>query len=128
VTVSAYVLVAGEPVADVSGRDLALAATIAVIPGVLGHFLSTYPLSRIPANIPPVIQLAMPFISGALAWLLLGERITALHVLGGALSIAGVVGALTSPGGRRLRAASRSSRRRRVDPAARSDRVDRAAA
>ncbi len=107
-TVSVYALVAGEPVAAVSSRDLLIAATIALLPGVLGHVLSTYPLARIPANIPPVIQLAMPFISGALAWLLLGERITALHVLGGALSIAGVTGALTSPGGRRLRAASRT--------------------
>jgi drug/metabolite transporter (DMT)-like permease len=121
VTVSAYVLVTGEPVASVGSRDLLIAAAIALVPGVLGHFLSTYPLSRIPANVPPVIQLAMPFISGALAWLLLDERITGLHVLGGALSIVGVVGALSSPGGRRLRAASRSARRRepgQVDQAA----------
>ncbi|WNB86528.1 DMT family transporter [Cellulomonas sp. ATA003] len=106
-TVSVYVLVAGEPVADVGGRDLSIAAAIAVVPGVLGHFLSTYPLSRVAANIPPVVQLAVPFISGALAWLLLGERITALHVLGGVVSVAGVVGALSSSGGRRLRAAAR---------------------
>jgi drug/metabolite transporter (DMT)-like permease len=111
-TVSAYVAVAGEPVASVSGRDLVIAAAVALVPGVLGHFLSTYPLSRVPANVPPVIQLAMPFISGALAWLLLDERITALHVLGGALSVVGVVGALLSPGGRRLRAASRSTARK----------------
>ncbi|WP_298460970.1 DMT family transporter [uncultured Cellulomonas sp.] len=107
-TVSVYVLLAGEPVAAVAGRDVLIAAAIAVVPGVLGHFLTTYPLSRVPANIPPVVQLAMPFIAGGLAWLLLGERITWLHVLGGTLSIAGVVGALLSPGGRRLREASRA--------------------
>jgi drug/metabolite transporter (DMT)-like permease len=122
VTVSGYALVAGEPVAAVDGRDLLIAATIALLPGVLGHALSTYPLARIPANIPPVVQLAMPFISGALAWLLLDERITPLHVLGGALSIAGVTGALTSAGGRRLRAAARPAGRREPGP------VDRAAA
>jgi drug/metabolite transporter (DMT)-like permease len=105
--VTGYVLVAGEPFAAVGSRDLLIAAAVAVVPGTLGHFLSTYPLVRIPANIPPVIQLAMPFISGALAWLLLGEGITVLHVVGGAVSIAGVVGALHSPGGRRLRAAAR---------------------
>ncbi len=121
-TVSAYVLLAGEPVAAVGGRDVVLAAAIALLPGTLGHFLSTYPLSRIPANIPPVVQLAMPFISGALAWLVLDERITALHALGGALSVVGVMGALSSPGGRRLRAASRSGGRRGTDP------VERAAA
>jgi drug/metabolite transporter (DMT)-like permease len=110
--VSVYVLVTAEPVMQVSSRDLVLATALAVGPGSLGHFLSTYPLSRVPANVPPVIQLAMPFISGALAWLLLDERVTALHVLGGALSIAGVVGAMSSPGGRRLRAASRDGGRR----------------
>jgi len=118
-TVSAYVLVAGEPVADVAPRDVLIAASIALVPGVLGHFLTTYPLSRVPANIPPVVQLAMPFISGGLAWLLLDERITGLHVLGGALSIVGVVGAVLSPGGRRLRAASRT-RSTGLDPADRA--------
>ena len=96
---------------------------LAVVPGTLGHFLSTYPLRRLPANIPPVIQLAMPFISGALAWLLLDERISVLHVLGGVVSIAGVVGALSSPGGRRLRAAARRSA---AEP--QSDEMDRTAA
>ena len=105
--VSAYVLVAGETVAAVAARDVLIAAAIAVVPGTLGHFLSTYPLSRLPANIPPVIQLALPFIAGALAWFLLDQGITVLHVVGGALSIAGVVGALSSPGGREMRAAAK---------------------
>lgn len=107
--VSGYVLLAGEPVLEIGRRDLLIAAAIAVVPGVLGHFLSTYPLSRISANIPPLVQLAMPFISGALAWLLLGERITVLHVVGGAVSVVGVVGALSSRGGREMRAASRAT-------------------
>ena len=110
--VSVYAVVAREPVAAVSARDLVLAAAIAVVPGTLGHFLSTHPLSRLPANIPPVVQLAMPFLSGGLAWLLLSEPITVLHVVGGLVSIVGVVGALTSAGGRELRAASRTGRRR----------------
>jgi drug/metabolite transporter (DMT)-like permease len=121
--VSAYVLVTGESVADVPSRDVLIAALLAVVPGTLGHFLSTYPLRRLPANIPPVIQLAMPFISGALAWLLLDERISLLHVVGGVVSIAGVVGALSSPGGRRLRAAARRSA---AEP--QSDEMDRSAA
>jgi drug/metabolite transporter (DMT)-like permease len=102
VTVSAYAAVAGEAVASVSGRDLGIAAVIAVGPGALGHVLSTHPLRRVAANIPPVMQLAMPFLSGGLAWLLLGQPVTWLHVAGGLATVVGVVGALLSPGGRRM--------------------------
>lgn len=100
--VGLFALVAGEPVAAISTRDLLIAALIAVVPGALGHFASIHPLRRVPANIPPVIQLSMPFLSGALAWLLLGQGITWMHVLGGAVTIAGVTGALLSRGARRL--------------------------
>lgn len=92
--VSVFALVTGEPVAAIPARDLLAAATVAVIPGALGHFLSTHPLPKLEANIPPIIQLAMPFVSGALAWVFLGQGITWLHVLGGGVTIVGVVGAL----------------------------------
>ena len=102
VVVSVFVLVAREPVVPISGHDLLLAAAIAAVPGGLGHFVSTWPLHRIAANVPPVMQLGMPFLSGALAWLLLGQPITALHVLGGVVTITGVAGTLLTPAGRRL--------------------------
>ena len=100
VVVSAVVLVGAEPVAAISGGDLLIAAYIAIVPGAVGHFVTTWPLQRVPANVPPVMQLAMPFLAGALAWLLLGQRITVLHVLGGVVTIAGVAGSLLSPGGK----------------------------
>jgi drug/metabolite transporter (DMT)-like permease len=102
VTVSVYAAVAGEAVAAISGRDLGIAAVIALGPGTLGHVLSTQPLRRVAANIPPVMQLAMPFLSGGLAWLLLGQSVSWLHVVGGLATVIGVMGALLSPGGRRL--------------------------
>lgn len=108
VTVSAYVVLAGESPGSASARDLLLAATIAVVPGALGHFVSTWPLRWVAANIPPVVQLTTPFLAGALAWLLLGQRITSLHLVGGLVTVAGVAGAILSPSGRRL-AASRTS-------------------
>lgn len=54
------------------------------------------------ANVPPVMQLATPFLAGGLAWLVLGQPVSGLHVVGGVLTIVGVVGALRSPAGRRL--------------------------
>lgn len=101
--VSAYVALAGEPVGSISMRDLTVAGLIAALPGTLGHFMSTHPLDRVPANIPPVMQLAMPLIAGGLAWLFLGQGISWLHVAGGLVTITGVLGALTSRGGRQLR-------------------------
>jgi drug/metabolite transporter (DMT)-like permease len=100
--VSAFVLLAGEPVGSISAGDLLIAGYIASVPGALGHFVTTWPLQRVPANVPPVMQLAMPFLAGGLAWLLLDQRISWLHVVGGALTIAGVIGSLTSSAGRRL--------------------------
>ena len=97
--------VAGEPLGRIGPRDLLLAALIAAVPGSLGHFFSTHPLRKVAANIPPVMQLAIPFLSGAMAWLLLGQRISWTHVVGGLVTILGVVGALVSPGGRKLRRA-----------------------
>lgn len=105
VTVSAYVVAAGESPGSATAKDLLLAATIAVVPGALGHFVSTWPLRWVAANIPPVLQLTTPFLAGALAWLLLDQRITALHLLGGLVTVAGVAGAILSPSGRRLAAA-----------------------
>jgi drug/metabolite transporter (DMT)-like permease len=102
VVVSLFVLVAGEPVGSISRDDLLVAVAIAAVPGALGHFVTTWPLRRVAANVPPVMQLAMPFLAGGLAWLLLDQEVTALHVLGGVVTIAGVVGALLSPSGRQL--------------------------
>lgn len=100
--VSIYVVVAGEPVATVSGHDLGIAAVIALGPGFAGHFVMTWPLRWLPANVPPILRLATPFLAGTGAWAVLGEGITTAHVAGGAVTLAGVLGALLSPAGRRL--------------------------
>jgi drug/metabolite transporter (DMT)-like permease len=100
--VTLFAGVTGEPVRDIDTRDLLIASGIAVFPGALGHFLTTHSLTRVAATIPPVMQLAMPFISGGLAWLLLGQGVSLVQVAGGLVTVAGVVGALVSPAGRQL--------------------------
>ena len=102
VLVTTFCLLTGEAVSSAGGSDLAAALAIAVLPGAIGHFLSTWPLRWVAANVPPLLQLAIPFLSGAMAWVLFDERITAAHVVGGALTVGGVAGALLSPAGRRL--------------------------
>ncbi|MEX2502431.1 MAG: DMT family transporter [Trueperaceae bacterium] len=102
-TVSTYVLIAGEAVSGFSTRDAWFAAAVAIGPGGVGHFVMTWPLRWVAANIPPVMRLAQPALAGFLAWLWLGQPVHLSHLVGGALTIAGVAGALLSKGGRSLR-------------------------
>lgn len=104
--VSTYVAATTTSVGEATGRDLLLALGVAAGPGAVGHALMTWALRWVPANIPPVMRLAQPILSGALAWWLLSEPITGYHLLGGAVVLLGVGGALLSRSGRRLRAAA----------------------
>ncbi len=101
-TVTCYVVVSGEPIGSAGGHDFVMAACMALGPGALGHFVMTWPLRWVPANVPPVMRLAGPAISGALAYAILHQEITLAHLVGGGVTIAGVAGALLSPAGRAL--------------------------
>lgn len=107
ISVTAYAAVAGEPIGSIGRRDLIYATTLAVGPGAVGHFVMTWPLRWVAANVPPVLRLAQPILSGVLAWLLLSQPITVTHLLGGTLTLIGVGGAVLSPAGRRLTARAR---------------------
>jgi drug/metabolite transporter (DMT)-like permease len=96
VLASVYVVVAGDTVTTARPADLLIATTLAVVPGGLGHFVTTWQLHRVPANVPPLMQLAMPFLAGTLAWIVLGQGVTVLQLLGGVVTLIGVVGALRS--------------------------------
>jgi drug/metabolite transporter (DMT)-like permease len=102
--VSTYVLLAGERATDVRAVDLALAGAVAAGPGAVGHVVMTWPLRYVPANIPPVMRLAQPFVAGGLAWWVLGEPLSVRHLAAGALVVAGAAGTVLSRDGRRLRA------------------------
>ena len=102
VVVSLSFVVTGGSPAVVGRHDIALALVIAAGPGAIGHFVSTWPLRWVPANVPPLLQLAIPFLASGLAWATLGERVELVHVVGGTVTMLGVAGALRSPAGRRL--------------------------
>lgn len=107
VLVTAYGLVASTDLLSAPGSDIALAFATAAVPGTLGHFVMTWPLRWVPANVPPLFRLGIPVISGLLAWWFLGEVIEGAHLLGGLVTMAGVAGAILSPAGRRLVAGER---------------------
>lgn len=107
VVVSAWIMLTGTDVGTVTSRDLWLAFAVAAGPGAVGHFVMTWPLAFVPANIPPVMRLAQPAIAGILAWLFLGEVLTGTHVLGGVVIVIGAAGAIASKDGRNLRRQAR---------------------
>jgi drug/metabolite transporter (DMT)-like permease len=102
VVVSASFLVTGGGPGEVTSHDVVLAIVIAIGPGAFGHFVSTWPLRWVPANVPPLLQLAIPFLASALAWVVLHQQIRIGHVIGGAITILGVAGAIRSPAGRKM--------------------------
>jgi drug/metabolite transporter (DMT)-like permease len=102
VIMSGYVAMTGLHPGDASGGAIGAAAAMAVGPGIAGHFLTTWPLRWVDANIPPLLQLGTPFVAGFLAWVFVGQGVAAAQVLGGAITMAGVAGALRSPSGQHL--------------------------
>lgn len=102
VVVSAYVVVAGLSPGGVGTKDLWTALAMAIVPGTLGHVVMTWPLNYVPANVPPLMRLAGPVVSGGLAWLFLGEGATMIHVIGGAIIVVGQAGAILSKAGQDL--------------------------
>lgn len=105
VLVSVYVSLTGDTVATATGSDLLFAAIVAAGPGFVGHVVMTWPLQWVPANVPPVLRLALPVLAGTWAWVFLGETIGWWHLVGGAIVVAGVAGAVLSRDGRDLVAA-----------------------
>jgi len=105
--VTLYVIAIGASPGSVSGADKWRALAMATIPGALGHVVMTWPLRYLPANIPPLMRLAGPVVSSGLAWLVLGEAATWVHLVGGAIILGGQAGAILSPAGQELMADAR---------------------
>jgi drug/metabolite transporter (DMT)-like permease len=103
-TVSGWVALAGTAVTPVGRADLLACLAVALLPGAVGHFSITWSLRWVPANLPPVVMLTIPALSGALAWLFLDQGVSVGQVLAGAATLVGVLGAVRSPSGQSLAA------------------------
>ncbi|MCB1006704.1 MAG: DMT family transporter [Acidimicrobiales bacterium] len=97
VVVSGWILVSGTDVGGIGAGDLVRCAFVAVVPGMLGHGAMTWAVRFVPANVPPVIMLTIPIFSGVLAWLVIGQTVTAGKIVAGAITLGGVLGAIRSP-------------------------------
>lgn len=107
VVVTGWVAVSDDAALSATGRDLLFALIVAAGPGAVGHFVMTWPLRWVPANVPPVMRLTIPLFAATWAWWWLGETVSWWHVAGGAVTVIGVAGAVLGASGRRLLADGR---------------------
>ncbi len=105
--VSGYALILDLDPGSVESSDMWIALAMAIVPGTLGHIVMTWPLAYVPANVPPLMRLAGPVVSGTMAWIFLGEGVTWVHLAGGAIILSGLAGALRSKAGQELVAEAR---------------------
>ena len=64
---------------------------LAAVPTVLGFGLYNTSLTYLPSSVAQLIVTLEPVFTTAVAYLLLGERLSAIEIMGGAMIIAGVV-------------------------------------
>ncbi len=103
--VSLFCLATRQDIWDVTGPDMLQVLGVVVLPGGIGAILLTWSLRWVPANVPPLMNLSLPFLAAAMAWFFLGEAVTLTHVGGGTITLVGVAAALRSRSGKALLAA-----------------------
>jgi drug/metabolite transporter (DMT)-like permease len=64
--------------------------TLGLIPQLVGHSTLNWALSHLSATFVAILTLAEPIGSGLLAYLILGEKVTVLTLVGGAVVLAGI--------------------------------------
>ena len=95
-----WAAVINTPIALVSGQDLSWPGAehwfwlvlLALVPGLLGHGLMNWSLTRIPVWLGGTLTLAIPVTSTILAWLFIDEEVRALQFAGMGI----VIGALAA--------------------------------
>ena len=56
-----------------------------------GQGLIAFSLAWLPATFSPLTLLIQPVVAAVLAWMILGERLSGLQLVGGAIVIAGIM-------------------------------------
>ena len=74
-----------------STPQLLSALYLGIAPTVLGYLLWNWALSRAPASTITSFLYAQPLLASVIAWLWLGQTLSALAIAGGAIAISGVV-------------------------------------
>jgi drug/metabolite transporter (DMT)-like permease len=87
----------GEPLLPQSWNGLWILIGLALVTQVAGQGLIAYALGHLPASFSSLVILIQPVTAALLGWILLGERLGTLQVLGGATILAGILVARRAP-------------------------------
>ena len=83
-------LASGERFVPFTAHGWLLLAGLALISQVAGQSLIAYALAHLPGTFASVALLMQAVMAAVLAWLLLGEALTALAIAGGVLVLIGI--------------------------------------
>lgn len=98
--IATLVLVTGQELGDPTPAEWLTLAWLALMPGTLGHVLTNWAHRYVAAFVSSMVLLAVPVISAGAAWTLIGERIHALQVAGGAIVLLSIAVIVSSTGRR----------------------------
>lgn len=87
IVIALICLVSAQPLIREELKEWIVVATIALLPGTLGHFAVNWAHPRVPAVTSSTILLGLPVLSAVGAWLVLGEAMSALAIAGSAIAI-----------------------------------------
>ncbi len=86
----AVCLATGQKLGSPRGADWAILLAIAVFPGTLGHVLMNWAHAHVSAFAISMLLLGVPIVAASGAAVVLGERVTALQVFGGAVVLVAI--------------------------------------
>jgi drug/metabolite transporter (DMT)-like permease len=84
-----------------AARDALAFITVALFPGFVGHTLVIWSHRHVASWLSALITQVSPVITAALAWVVLGERVTGLTIVGGAVTIAATMAVIVLDARRR---------------------------
>jgi drug/metabolite transporter (DMT)-like permease len=87
--------IAVDGVTGIASRDVLSFATVALLPGFVGHTLVIWSHRHVASWLSALITQVSPVITALLAWVVLAERIAPLAAVGGALTVGATMAVIT---------------------------------
>jgi len=87
-----YALVTSNDILQITWRDLGFLIAMTLFSGTIGHSFMLWAQKYVDASVSTLILLLGPVISSAGAWLVYGQQISFVQVIGGAIVLASLAG------------------------------------
>jgi drug/metabolite transporter (DMT)-like permease len=87
-----YALLTSNDILQITWRDLGFLIAMTLFSGTIGHSFMLWAQKYVDASVSSLILLLGPVISSAGAWLVYGQQISLVQVIGGAIVLASLAG------------------------------------